>query len=372
MGENMKTLNLTKNNSAIILSYIPLTFGIFFIGFMLLRFPETASQGISDGVDLALGILIPSLYPFMVLSSLVIESGMLNRMPKVADTIAKYFFGLNGKSLGIFIISLIGGLPLGCKMTSELYEKGEINRSEGQKMMLFCYCCGPAFTISSVGLYMLGSKQAGAVIYLSIILSAITVGILSRFFGDENYHRTNYKTANEPKVFSVSLVRSVSSGSTAMLSVCAWVILFSCINRLVEILPLGDSTKLFVYTISEVTNGVYISAGTLSLPIIAGIVAFGGLCGHCQVMPYVLKLKLKYKYFLTARIVCAALSVIYCELLLKIIPISYEVFSIGIPPTKTSFGSSAGLSISMLITAGLFLLGDSAILKIKTQKDHRT
>lgn len=371
MGENMKTAILTKKKSTFILSYIPLTFGIFFIGFMLLRFPETASQGISDGVDLSLGILIPSLYPFMVLSSLIVELDLFRNTPKFADKISQMFFRLSGKSLGVFLLSLIGGLPLGCKMTSELYDKGKITRSESRRMMLFCYCCGPAFTISSVGLYMLGSKQAGAVIYLAIILSAVTVGILSRFFGDENDQRINYKTTNESQVFSVSLVRSVSSGSTAMLSVCAWVILFSCINRLIEILPISDSFKLFLYAISEVTNGVYISSGTLSLPIIAGIVAFGGLCGHCQVMPYVVKLKLGYKVFLTSRIISGALSVIYCELLLKIIPVSYEVFSIGTPPTRISPSISAGLSISMLITAGLFLLGDSSILKIKTKKDHR-
>ena len=367
----MKTAILTRKKSAIILSYIPLTFGIFFIGFMLLRFPETASQGISDGVDLSLGILIPSLYPFMVLSSLIIELGVMRSVPDIIDTVTQKLFRLSGKSLGIFLISLIGGLPLGCKMTSELYDKGEISRSEGQRMMLFCYCCGPAFTISSVGLYMLGSKQAGAVIYLSTVLSAVTVGILSRFFGTEDYHKKDLKSTVEPQAFSVSLVRSVSSGSTAMLSVCAWVILFSCINRLIEILPVSDSLKLFFYATSEVTNGVYISAGTLSLPIIAGVTAFGGLCGHCQVMPYIIKLRLSYKHFLTSRIICGAISVIYCELLLKIIPVTYEVFSIGTPPTKIIPGISAGLSISMLITAGLFLLGDSAIFRIKTKKDHR-
>lgn len=368
-GEDMKII--TKSQRTIMLYYIPVLFILFFTGFMLLRFPETASQGISDGVDLSLGTLIPSLYPFMVLSTLVIELGIFDKIPGFFSRISKAIFSLSSKSLGVIILSHIGGLPLGCKMTSELFERGEISLSDGRKMLMFCYCTGPAFTISSVGLYMLGSKYAGLIIYISLVLSSLTVGILSRFFGDSNAFIPSANKDLKAKTFSSSLVRSVSSGSTAMLNVCAWVILFSCINRLIEILPLSDSLKMFFYAISEVTNGTYLSAGVLPLPIIAGIIGFGGLCGHCQVMPYIIKLRLNYKYFLISRIVCASLSVVYCDLLLKFFPVSYQVFSVGTLPLKSDLGLSAVYSISMLTTAGLFLLGDSAIFRIKTRKDHR-
>ena len=371
MGESMKTKIISKSHQTVMLYYLAISFTVFFIGFMLLRFPETASQGITDGIDLSLGTLIPSLYPFMVLSTLVIELGIFNKLPKFIDRLSQVVFHLNGKAIGVILLSHIGGLPLGCKMTSELYERGEISRSDGRKMLLFCYCTGPAFTISSVGLYMLGAKEAGLIIYVSLILSSLTVSILSRFFSEEDNLKLTTKAQNESKAISTSLVRSVSSGSTAMLSVCGWVILFSCINRLIEILPISDSLKLFFYAISEVTNGVYLIAGTMPLPIIAGIIGFGGLCGHCQVMPYMVKLRLNYKYFLISRIICASLSVIYCDLLLKVYPVSYQVFSVGTLPETNSLGVSAVYSISMLITAGLFLIGDSAIFRIKTKKDHR-
>lgn len=370
-GENMKTKIITKSQRAVPLYYITVLFIVFFAGFMLLRFPETASQGISDGVDLSLGTLIPSLYPFMVLSTLIIELGVFDKLPHIFSRISKAIFSLDSKSLGVIILSHIGGLPLGCKMTSELYERGQISLSDGRKMLMFCYCTGPAFTISSVGLYMLGSKDAGLIIYISLVLASLTVGILSKFFGDSNSVTVSKNKEQETRVFSSSLVRSVSSGSTAMLNVCAWVILFSCINRLIEILPISDSFKMFFYTVSEVTNGAYLSAGVLPLPIIAGIIGFGGLCGHCQVMPYIIKLRLNYKFFLISRIVCASLSVVYCDLLLKLYPVSYQVFSVGTLPLKSDMGISAVYSISMLTTAGLFLLGDSAIFRIKARKDHR-
>ena len=365
----MKT-SISKTVPLHIFSILPLIFIIFFIAFMLLRFPETASQGITDGVDLSLGILIPSLYPFMILSTFITETGIFENVPRFIDKLAEKVFDLNGSSVYVIILSLIGGLPMGCKMTSELYEKGKITLNQGQRLMLFCYCCGPAFTISSVGMYILGSKSAGAVLFASLVLSSLTVGILSRFFDSES-NTQNCKNSENPKqTLSVSLVKSVSQGSSAMLNICAWVILFSCINRLVEIIPIAESARIFSFSVLEVTNAVYILSGKMSLPIIAGVIGFGGICGHCQVMPYLLKLKLKYKYFITSRIVGGALAVIYCEGLMKIIPVSYQVFSIGTRPPDTDFTVSAVFSISMLFMAGLFLIGDSTIIKIKTKKHH--
>ena len=367
----MSTLTSIRKFPKLAIYYISVSFGVFLVGFMLLRFPETASQGISDGVDLSLGTLIPSLFPFMVLSTLITELDILSKLPPFFDKISKAVFSLGTKSLGVIFLSLIGGLPLGCKMTSELYDSGSITRCEGRRMLIFCYCCGPAFSISSVGLYMLGSKEAGAIIYISLILSALTVGILSRFFGEEDDHRQICKSDEQTKSFSVSLVHSVSTGSSAMLGVCSWVILFSCINRLIEILPISESFKLFFYSISEITNAVRYSAGAFPLPIIAGIIGFGGLCGHCQVIPYLIKLRLNYKYFLISRIIGASLSVVYCDLILRYYPVSYQVFSIGTLPLKVNNDFSAVYSLSLLTTAGLFLLGDSAVFRIKAQKDHR-
>lgn len=364
ISHNLKKYSLT-------ISVLPISFFIFFIAFMLLRFPETAAQGITDGIDLSLGTLIPSLFPFMVLSSLIIELQIHDRLPKILKKLSAVIFSLDGKCLGTIIISMIGGLPLGCKMASELYENGEISRAQGKRLLLFCYCCGPAFTVSSVGLYMLGSEKAGVIIYASLILSAATVGILTRFFEEEDNYFLTPKKHRSDVYFSASLVRSVSKGSSAILSICGWVIIFSSIGRLVDILPIDSSVKFFLNCILEVTNGTYTASGNFSLPILAGIIGFGGLCGHCQVMPYIIKLRLKYKFFLTSRIISGALSVIYCKVLMNIFPVSYEVFSLGTLPSKSAFGVSSAISVAMLFSAGLFLLGDSTVIKINAKKDHR-
>lgn len=354
-----------------LLKLLPTSFSVFALLCMLMRFPEAAAQGVSDGIDLSLGTLIPTLYPFLVVSSLITETSICDKLTAPFSQATKLLFNLNGKCLSAIIMSMVGGMPVGCKMACELYENGSISFSQSRRLMLFCFCCGPAFTISSVGIFMLSSKSAGIVIYASLIISAMIIGMLSRFFeNDENiYRNTISETDNKP--FSVSLVRAVSSGSTAMVGICSWVILFSCINRLVEIMPFSDAAKQFLYCILEVTNGARISAGYLKLPLIAGLISFGGICAHCQVMPYLIKVRMKYKHFLVSRIIGGALSVIICNLLLEIFPVTYNVFAMGTLPKETVTAKSASVSIAMMFMAGLFLIGDSAVFQLKTKKDHR-
>lgn len=360
-----------KKYFPLVLGYIPVSFLLFFTAFMLMRFPSVTAQGISDGIDLSLGTLIPTLYPFMILSTLMVEQQVFDHIPKVLKNITKHLFGLDGSCLGVIILSFIGGLPIGCKTAAQMYESGKISRTASRRLMLFCFCMGPAFAVSSVGLFMLSSPKAGFIIYASLILSALTVGVLSRFFETEDCVFLPEKATDTKLPFSISLVRSVSDGSKAMLNVCAWVIIFSCIGKLTEVLPINDSLKFFFGCILEVTNGAYLASGNLPLPIIAGIIGFGGLCGHCQVMQYLIKLKLRYKYFLVARIISGALSVIYCKILLDFFPVTYEVFSLGTLPSEKAFGISSWVSLAMMFSAGLLLIGDSTAIKIKTKKDHR-
>ena len=361
-----------KKYSPVIFGYVPVCFMIFFTAFLLMMFPSAAAQGISDGIDLSLGTLIPTLFPFMILSTIMVEQHIFDNIPKQLHIISNVLFSMDSSCIGVFILSLVGGLPIGCKITSQLYENGRVSRCQARRMSLFCFCMGPAFTISSVGIFMLSSKNAGVILYVSIILSALTLGILSRFFESEDNVYLPEKNSDIKPPFSISLVRSVSDGSKAMLNICAWVIIFSCVGRLIEILPMDETVRFFLECISEVTNGAYIASGNLPLPIIAGIVGFGGLCGHCQVMPYITKLHLRYKYFLVARIISGALSVIYCKLLLNFFPVTYEVFAIGTLPNESAISISARVSLAMLISAGLFLIGDNTAVTIKAKKDHRT
>ena len=361
----MVKTKFTRTDTLFALKYIISVFLMFILGFLLLRFPETAGQGISDGIDLCLGTLIPSLLPFMIVSSLAVNLNTFELIENIFSKATNILFRLPGKSLGIILMSMVGGYPIGSKMIKDLYERGEITAMQGKRLLLFCINPGPAFAISSVGFYMLGSKKAGIIIYLSVILSSFLICFASRFLENKSTYVCKAASHKSTVSFANEFVRSVSSGSKSMLIVCAWVIIFSGIGRLVDIISFSPDMNMFLNCLLEVTNGCYLAGGTLSIPAIACIIGFGGICTHFQVMDAVRTVKLRYKYFIIARIIHGALSAVICNLILKIYPVSYDVFSFGTLPTTRVTPVSVALSVSMLTMCALVMLGDTFYIKVR-------
>ncbi len=336
---------------------------IFTICFMLLRFPDSAGRGVTNGIELCVYTLIPSMFPFMFLSTFLIGTGLLERTGRLFSLLTERIFKLPGVCAPVILLSMIGGLPLGGKMTEDLYSKGLITQIQGQRMLFFCINPGPAFIITSVGYYMLGSKTLGIIIYVSLVLSSLILGILSSFVWSDGI-MIKTKTAKKFKPdFQGAVVSSVSQSGHSMLIICAWVILFSCLNELIGILSVSDNTKNFLFAVFEITNGCKICSEFYPVPLIAGIIGFSGLCAHMQVMPAVFKVKLELKYFISARILNAGLSVLITMLLMELFPVSVQTVSLGSIPKEAGTELSLPICVGVMIMCILLLLGDNYRIK---------
>lgn len=354
-----------KNNKFIIAAYIFFCFLLFTCGFILLKFPQKAGEGITKGINICLGTLIPSLFPFMLLSSVAVNSDIMRLFEVPFSSVMSFCLRLPGKALAVILLSVTGGYPLGGKTVKSLLEKGELTRSQGRRLMLFCVNPGPAFCISTLGHYMLGNKTAGSVIYLSVLTSSLIIAIISGFLsdGDDTYFIKSEKDDSPP--LSEALVRSVSQAGRDILNVCGWVIVFSCVISLIEILPLPQGLKTMGSYFLEITNGCTYASQSLSLPLIAGLVGFGGFCTHFQIMPTLISVRLKYKYFITSRIIGASLSTVICHMIIRFFPVSCQVFSFGAIDDFAFTRGSHSLSYAMLIMCALVLAGDALVIKIK-------
>ena len=82
----------------------------------LLALSEQAGQAVRQGLSLCAGSMIPSLFPFFVLSSLFTSLGggtVLWRLP---------FFSRQGST--VFFLGALGGYPLGAAAAAEMAEAG--------------------------------------------------------------------------------------------------------------------------------------------------------------------------------------------------------------------------------------------------------
>ena len=205
-----------------------LTFS-FLLGFgvLLISKPEICKNSIASSIVLCASVIIPSLYPFGVCTLYFLKSGIFERLDFVSPVTLK-LFGLSAYPFFIFLFSLVGGYPIGTKLLNEAVNDKILSPDSARKMSRFCVNAGPAFIISAVGSSILGNKKLGVVLFVSHILSSL---IICRFFGKVTAQNPQNKDFINP---IDNFVLSASQTSSSVLSVCAFVILFSVFTGYIE------------------------------------------------------------------------------------------------------------------------------------------
>ncbi len=362
LSNKMLLFDVKSKSLHFVIRYTVSSFIVFLSAFILLKFPEFSFAGVQNGIEICANNLIPSLYPFMILSNMFVSlttDKKRNTNPSFFEKMFTYIFKLPSNCAFVIFFSFIGGLPVGAIMSEHLYDRGIISKDQWGRMLCFCINPGPAFVISSVGLNMLGSKKTGVILYLSLIVSSIILGVFTRFFASENeiYKYNSYAEKTVSKKGSV-IENAVVKSSKSLLIICAWVVAFSCAVELVVNLNLPYELKNFILCTAEMTKGCMNASEHYPVPVIAAVIGFSGFCGHFQLMWAIDKSETKYKYFIVGRIINSGLSAAICGLLLKVFPIARETFSVGTVPENKEMSGSVVLSLLMIFMAILFVLGD--------------
>ncbi len=317
--------------------------------------PETATKGIKNGISLLLTIIIPSLFPFLVLSSFIASSKSFYNLSSIMSPFTTKIFKINKNGFIPILMGLTGGYPIGAKVTADLYKSNRLTQNEAERLMLFAVNSGPAFALTAVGTNMLGNALSGVILYVSTILTSLTIGFFCRFLSDKKQLETNniISTSTSENVF----INSVASGANAIINISSWVLTFSCLSEIIFSFNLGEKTTLFLNAIMEVSNGCKVCSSTVSLPVISAILGFGSFSVICQVSPYLKACNVKIKHFLVSRILNASLSAFFTFYLLKLFPeavTTHVVFHVNNHQLNLSYTISS--SIILLVMCLIFIL----------------
>jgi sporulation integral membrane protein YlbJ len=314
--------------------------------------PEVIIKGISNGLTLCAVAVIPPIFPFMILSDFIIRSGLSDLAGRFLFPVTRFLFRLPGSTGCAVLMSMVGGYPVGMKMIAQLVECGDISEKQGRRMTLFCVNAGPAFVIGTVGAVFYSDKKVGIILYISLILSSLMMGVASRFIDNQDY-AVKKKTKNlDLSVFGQSVMQSTES----ILSLCAWVIIFSGMVAIISWLPIGENKLLWLMMITEVTGGCKSAVGIFPHSIQALVLGWAGLSVHCQLYPFIKSLNIKYSYFAFSRLIHAGLSATVADVLFRIFPIEEQVFSTGTAVMPEVFSVSVPAGVAMLFLASFMII----------------
>ena len=199
----------------------------------ILLFPNDVRNGASNGISYCLYTLVPSLFPFMVLSSFIIHSGISKFIGKLLQPVIQFLFYLPGSAGSVIIMSMIGGYPVGARGCMSLLEQGAITQKQAQRMLYFCVNAGPAFIISVVGSTLLQNALMGLLLFFSqiaaMLVIGITLGIIARFKKEPCHTVVSSERSSQSP-----LVESTLDAAKGLMNMSAFVIIFSAFLSLLH------------------------------------------------------------------------------------------------------------------------------------------
>lgn len=278
----------------------------------LIIVPKETSEAARAGVYLCLDVIIPSLFPFFVLSTLVIELGLVRYIGRALEGIMRPLFRLSGSCSVAVVLGFLGGYSVGAKCTISLYEKKLCSKAEAERLLAFCNNSGPAFILGAVGAGIMGNSRAGWMLYLAHTAASITIGLLFRFYKYKS-PPTPVDTRRESTVVSLSeaFTGSVRSSFSSVFYISSFVIFFTVIIRLLYVTGIIPALSGFISGalegfgvtqsavqnlltgLIEITSGLWNLQGSPSLRLVGQIamaafmLGWAGLSVHCQVLSFI-------------------------------------------------------------------------------------
>ena len=312
----------------------------------LVLVPSQAVTGAKNGLILCLNVIIPSLFPFFVLSSLAVDLGLAAYLGRLLEGIMRPLFRLSGSCAIAVVLGFVGGYPLGAKTALELYRQGLCSKVEAERLLAFCNNSGPAFILGVVGTGIFGSGTIGLLLYVSHFLASLLTGLLFRFYGRDTRSSRPVHTRTKPiaaTTFSAAFSGSVVRSFASTLNICAFVTFFSAMlqlmtacgvfSALAELLSLAgispQRAPQLVAGLLELTSGVSSLRGAAGSPGSISLAAFmlgwAGLSVHCQVLCFLIDGDISPRTYLLGKLLHGCLAALLTYLLATRLSLTYPV-----------------------------------------------
>lgn len=325
---------------------------------MVIAFPSVAVSGVKDGLKICGGVVIPSLFPLMIISNFIAYLPLNNRL---VSRLTEKAFRLPSCCAPAILLGLVGGFPVGCMIAARLLESKRINSEQAGRLACFCVNGGPAFVITAVGLMMLGSVKIGLIMFVSLCTSALIIGVCLRFTapcvesrskGEECFIGT-----------AQALVLSTESACNSMLNICAWVTVFACIGSYIKSSGISEGMNVAVNCLLEVTAGCRAASQVGNIYAVVASLGWGGVCVGCQVAGSLKKIGVKMPVYFAFRALNGALAAGICALLFKLFPIEAQVFS--------NFAAARPVGFAVSVPATLSLIGLCIVFVIDLDRNKK-
>lgn len=234
----------------------------------------------TDALTLCARSVIPALFPFLVVSSLLVSLGFGEWLsPRLRGLMALY--RLPGHGATALLLGAAAGYPVGVRTAADLYRRGMLTEAEARRLLTFCNNSNPVFLISVLGVGVFGSVRAGVWLWLIHLLSALIVGLFFRGGRRADRRPVSPPPLSQPTAPARAFVEAVTSSAAAMVSVCAFVIFFYVLAKPLSALG-GYWSPLLTGFLELFSLTPLLPPDRMGFLLAAGLSGWGGLSVMAQ------------------------------------------------------------------------------------------
>lgn len=286
---------------------------------VILSRPDATFRYAYEGLYQWAAKMVPTLFPFMMISSIMVYSGADLELGSMLSRILKKIYKYSSFGLYAIFMGFFCGFPMGAKVVSELYGNDKISKSEANTLLAFCNNIGPAYFVGIIIpiLHECGYQNTLPFVFGMYGIPAV-YGIVMGFLHTD--HRASNEiqpqSAQPPSSLTATLKKSCMDNTQALIILGGYITFTNAFRIFLDFMPFSHNSKNVLSSFLEIIGGVQAIYTTTLIPAqkvfwMMTALCFGGISCILQTSSFLEKSALSLEYYLKHKVLITLLSAIY-------------------------------------------------------------
>lgn len=209
---------------------------------LILLYPKQSLYYAANGLKLWFDRMVPTLFPFMLLSTVMIRQNLTEGFAGVIYPLAGRLYHMSRNCVYCLLLGFLCGFPMGARTIAEMYERKQLTKREAEFLLAFCNNIGPVYYISFflpvTGLFMENPSMGKLLLFLFGMYGIpLLYGVFVRYTGfllpkGQFLSKSCRMPKQQQESFQKSLDYAMQSAIAGITTLGGYMILFNLLNLL--------------------------------------------------------------------------------------------------------------------------------------------
>lgn len=292
---------------------------------LILLFPGLSFSYAANGLHLWFERMVPTLLPFMILSTLMIRQNLSETFVSLVYPLFGKLYKISKNCVYCLLLGFLCGFPMGARTVAEMYERHNISKREATLLLAFCNNIGPVYYISFLlPVTALFTPQKLPFLLFGMYGLPLLYGLFLRFSGfclpEGTIDYDGQQTRPTTESFSASLDHAMQGAVNGITLLGGYMILCNLLNLIPHAIallckrPFSEQTLAGINCLLEITSGIN-RMGDCAPLFILSILPLGGLSCLAQTASILQNTDLSMKNYVFHKVIQSIITFAYYFLL---------------------------------------------------------